>query len=315
MSKDSNFSAPMAEPVKPMPHKAPGTSGKAIASLVLGLLSIVGMCLTGIPGLILGIMGLGDIGKSGGRVGGKGLAIAGIVLSSLGTFALPVIGILIGMLLPAVQQVRQAARTVTSQNNVRQQVLGMLNYESAHMKFPLQDNNGLSWRVHILPYMDHQHLYQQFNLEEPWDSPNNIALLPQMPIFYDCPSVGHLPPGFTVYQVPYTDVSDGSNPEFRALFENSGEGVKFREITDGMSNTIAVVEVDAAAAVEWTKPADWEYDPSDPMHDLGNVNPGRIIVGMADGSVNTVPTDVNPAQFDAMTTRNGGEEIDASNLR
>ena len=305
MSQGSNFNKPMAKPVNSGPAKAPGTSGKAIASLVLGLLSIVGMCLTGIPGLILGIMGLNDVGKSAGRLGGKGLAIAGIVLSTIGIFW--TVGlVLIGMLLPAVQQVRTAARTVTSQNNVRQQVLAMLNYESSNRNFPLQDNNGLSWRVHILPYIGENDLFDQFNLAEPWDSPNNIALLPLMPLVYDCPSVS-VQPGFTVYQVPYTDVNSGSNPEVKALFDNSGVAVKRGDIIDGSSNTIAIVEVDAAAAVEWTKPADWEYDPNDPMHDLGNVQPGRIVVGMIDGATQTINTNVGPAQFEAMTTRNGND--------
>lgn len=315
MSQDPNFSVPMAQEAKPGPQKASGNSGKAIASLILGVISMLGgMCFTGTPGLILGIMGLNDVGKSAGRVGGKGLAIAGIVLSCVGTFLTPIV-ILIGMLLPAVQQVRAAARTVTSQNNVRQQLLGMLSYESAYAAFPKQDNNGLSWRVHILPYMDEQALYDQFNLDEPWDSPNNIALLPQMPVFYDCPSVGGLPPGFTVYQVPYTDVKSGSDPKVKALFDNSDTGVSFHQITDGSSNTIAVIEVDPAAAVEWTKPADWKYDPADPMHDLGNVQPGKIILGMADGSVYTVTSDVNPSQFGGMTTRNGSEDSGSWSLR
>ena len=72
MSQDPKFNRPMDQPYKSPAinngAKPSGTSGKAIASLVLGLLSIVGMCLTGIPGLILGSMGLGDINRSAGRI-------------------------------------------------------------------------------------------------------------------------------------------------------------------------------------------------------------------------------------------------------
>ena len=164
MSQDPNFSVPMSKEAKPGPQKATGTSGKAIASLVLGLLSIVGMCLTGIPGLIFGILGLSEIGKSNGRLGGKGLAIAGIVLSCLFTFISTV-----GMLLPAVQQVREAARRTVSQNNMRHQILTMHNYDASYMRLPKRDNNGLSWRVHILPFMKENQLYDRFNLDEPWD--------------------------------------------------------------------------------------------------------------------------------------------------
>jgi len=188
MSQDPNFSQPMSQPIKPGPKPASGTSGKAIASLVLGLLSIIGMCLTGIPGLILGIMGLSDVGKSGGRLGGKGLAICGIVFSSIGILWTVVV-LLIGMLLPAVSQVREAARRTASMNNMRQQSLAMLNYESAYMKFPLQDNNGLSWRVHILPFIEYGELHSRFNLDEPWDSATNKPLIAEMPAIFACPSV------------------------------------------------------------------------------------------------------------------------------
>lgn len=284
-----------------------GTSGKAIASLVLGLVSIVGMCFTAIPGLILGIMGLGDINRSHGRLGGKGIAVFGIVLSSVGMIW-TIVALLIGMMLPAVQAVRTAARTVQAQNNMRQQTLGMLNYESEFREFPKQNMDGLSWRVHILKYTGHDYLYNQFHLDEPWDSDHNIQLLDQMPEIYDCPNIGSLPPGFTVYQVPYSDLD--VNPDGpQALFDTSGEGVRFGKITDGSSNTIAVLEVDEAVAVEWTKPADWEYDPSDPTRDLGNVNPGTILVAMSDGSIQQLPANIDPETMQAMITRDGGEIV------
>ena len=82
-----------------------------------------------------------------------------------------IIGILIGMLLPAVQQVREAARRVTCGNNVRQLSLAMLNYESAHMKFPPGLRNDLQvvpdgyqegtfgWGTFILPFVEQANLY------------------------------------------------------------------------------------------------------------------------------------------------------------
>ena len=148
MSQNSNFD----QAGKP-PYQRPamgggdstGTSGKAIASLILGLASFLLVCFTAIPGLILGIMGLSDIKRSNGRVGGKGLAIFGIVLSSMG-MVWTIVAILVGLMLPAIQVTRQAAREVTSVNNVRQMVLSMHNYESKNQKFPLQNQNGLSWR-------------------------------------------------------------------------------------------------------------------------------------------------------------------------
>ena len=310
MSQGPNFNQPLNQPYKSPKNKHPGeitsgTSGKAIASLVLGFLSIVGMCLTGIPGLILGIMGLSDVNRSAGRVGGKGVAIFGIVLSSLG-IVWTVIVLLIAMLLPAVQQVRVAARRATSTNNMRQQSLGMLNYESNWMKFPPREKDGLSWRVHILPFLEEGDLHSRFHLDEPWDSPHNIQLLDEMPEVYACPSV-KLPPGYTVYQVPYTDVATNPQPQDLAMFDTSGRNAGWGSITDGSSNTAILLEVDASAAVEWTKPADWEYDPSDPKRDLGHVQPGVILVNFVDGSNHAISNDTSSEVFKAMITKAAGD--------
>ncbi len=95
---------------------------------------------------------------------------AGFTLVEL-LVVIAIIGILIGMLLPAVQQVREAARRVTCSNNLRQLTLAMLNYESAHMKFPpgLQNNfdvvpdgyrqGTFSWGTFILPFVEQNNLY------------------------------------------------------------------------------------------------------------------------------------------------------------
>ena len=89
-------------------------------------------------------------------------------------------------------------------NNLKQIALALLNYEAAHKTLPAQakyDADGkplLSWRVGILPYIEEQQLYQQFHLDEPWDSPNNIKLLDQMPAVFKHPKMNK--PGTTVYQ-------------------------------------------------------------------------------------------------------------------
>ena len=72
-----------------------------------------------------------------------------------------IIGILIGMLLPAVQAIREAARRTDCSNKMRQMSLGMVNYESAHQKFPpgVKGNGiglgqrGLNWGCFILPFL------------------------------------------------------------------------------------------------------------------------------------------------------------------
>ena len=85
-----------------------------------------------------------------------------------------IIGILVGLLLPAVQAAREAARRMQCSNNMKQQALGVLNYESAFKRLPsLQAGNGNVVQTHqrfclsgwytILPYCEGQALFDQIN--------------------------------------------------------------------------------------------------------------------------------------------------------
>ena len=93
-----------------------------------------------------------------------------------------IIGVLVALLLPAIQAAREAARRMQCGNNIRQVALGLLNYESAHKSFPPSSNwpasqpnllrNGGSanqsatWVVMILPFVEHQNVYDSFDLTE-----------------------------------------------------------------------------------------------------------------------------------------------------
>ncbi len=123
------------------------------------------------------------------------------------------VGIGVGLLLPAVQAARAAARRMQSQNNLRQIGLALHNFESTFKRLPadkdflLNSKSGgkmepnLSWRVHILPYIEQNALYQEFHLDEAWDSPHNIKLLERMPDVFRHP-YANTKPGYTVYQQP-----------------------------------------------------------------------------------------------------------------
>jgi prepilin-type processing-associated H-X9-DG protein len=277
------------------------TSGKAIASLVLGLLSLVCTLFTGIPAIILGALGLSDIGRSGGRIGGKGMATAGIILGGIGAILVP-----IALLLPAVQAAREAARRAQCTNNLKQIGLAMHNYLSANNCFPpaaITDADGkplLSWRVAILPFIEQQSLYQEFHLDEPWDSPHNQALIARIPPVYLCPSDGPDSEHTTRYQVV---VGPGT------IFEGA-RGIRLDEVTDGTSNTLLVVE--AKNPVPWTKPDDIPVNALTAA--VGSKHPGGFNVLMADGSVRFVRMSINPAILQALATRNGGEVISAASF-
>jgi prepilin-type processing-associated H-X9-DG protein len=220
-------------------------------------------------------------------------------------------GVLVGLLLPAVQSAREAARRAQCVNNLKQIALAMHNYESANSAFPkaaITDQQGkplLSWRVAILPHLVLDELYQKFKLDEPWDSPHNKALLKEMPSIYLCPSRSRPEPYTTTYQV---FVGKG------ALFDKQ-RATKFAHITDGTVNTLMVVE--AKEAVPWTKPDDLEFDPAaaPSLFGAGSAHPGGFNAAFADGSVFFLKNSIDVKLFRAMITRDGGEVVNRGLIR
>ena len=206
-----------------------------------------------------------------------------------------IIAMLVTLLLPAVQAAREAARRITCSNNIRQVGLATLNYESANQRFPPQEQNGLSWRVYILPYLGHEQLFDQFKLDQPWDSPHNRKLIKKMPMAYSSPSVA-LQPGKTVYLgIAGENTAFGKDP------------LQFSDITDGTSTTAMIVEVNPTHAVEWTKPQDWTPDERNPMDGLGRVNPGGFIVTLMDGSTQFLSNQTDPEVWKSMWSISGGD--------
>ena len=117
--------ATSAPVVRPAPTK---TSGLAITSLVCGVLGCLGI--TALTGLILGIVALVKINKSQGRLGGKGLAIAGICVSGVMLFfSIPVLA---GLTLPALAKAQSRAQTIQCMNNVKQLCLATIMYANAN---------------------------------------------------------------------------------------------------------------------------------------------------------------------------------------
>ena len=121
----TNASAPASPPETPQ-TKPPG-KGLAIASLVCGIGGLLTCGLSAIVGVILGIVALVKMSKAP-ATGGKGLAIAGVVVSGLGVLLIPVMGMLVAILLPAVSSARDQARKVAFMNNLRQLSVATMMY-------------------------------------------------------------------------------------------------------------------------------------------------------------------------------------------
>jgi hypothetical protein len=213
---------------------------------------------------------------------------------------------LVAVVLPQVQKVREAASRTQSANNLKQMALAMHNYLAVHKTFPPHasyDKNGkplLSWRVHILPFIEEQELYKQFHLQEPWDSEHNRKLLAKMPKVYNSPLSRVGGEHKTVYLVPVAK---------ETIFPPGPDGVRITDITDGTSNTIMIVEAADTSAVPWTKPEDLKVNAKDPMKGLVVRERNFFQAALADGSVRAIHATINPRVLWALFTRNGGEVI------
>jgi RNA polymerase sigma factor (sigma-70 family) len=210
---------------------------------------------------------------------------------------------------PRKDEVMQAAmRHQQSINNLKQIGLALHNYHDTYKRFPapaIYDKNGkalLSWRVTILPFLEQNHLYQRFRLDEPWNSPHNKELLKEMPPLYAPVGEANPAAGKTYYQAfvgPH------------AGFE-SGKKLRLFEFTDGTSNTLWVVE--AGSPVPWTKPEDLPFAADKPLPKLGGLFGGNFHALWVDGSVSFLSRDAAKQELRAAITRDGGEVIDRDKL-
>lgn len=220
-------------------------------------------------------------------------------------------GVLVALMLPAVQAAREAARRVQCMNNLKQIGLALHCYHDTFGCFPpayIPDENGRpkhSWRVLILPYLEKGYLYDMYDFDEPWDSPGNLVLLDMMPDVYRCLSDGDDVSSETSYMMivgPGT-ISDGPTP------------CRLRDVRDGLSNTIAVVEV-AHSRTNWLEPQDLDsttlsYKINDPLGGgISSNHPDGANILFADGSVRFVNDTTSSDEVAAMSTIAGGEETD-----
>ncbi len=231
-------------------------------------------------------------------------------------------GMLLALLLPAVQAAREAARRAGCTNNLHQIGLAMHEYEVKYGCFPpayIPDENGKpmqSWRVMILPFMGYENLYAQYHQDERWDSPHNLTLVPLIPAEYQCPSDPTLRSlGTTDYAMlvgPHA-ISDGPN------------GRRMSDIKHGIGSTIMVVEA-AGLSPCWLAPTDLQTDkmtyvidcPAD-RHDPDTFNissdhPSVANVLFCDGHVQSLNKGIDPKTLEAMTTIDSEEKVDLNAL-
>ncbi|TWT59099.1 hypothetical protein KOR42_24880 [Thalassoglobus neptunius] len=198
----------------------------------------------------------------------------------------------------------KVAKKLNVMNRLKQIGLAMHTFYDKYGSFPPSASYNdagqplLSWRVHLLPFLDQQELYEQFHLDEPWDSEHNSQLINQIPDVFQPESLALSLSGRTTFCVPV-----GESTIF-----NGKTGVTFPEITDGTSNTVMVVNVPNSEAVVWTQPTDLKVDVED-LHAaiFGNRDSARALFG--DGSARVLPAKLDNEALRAYFTRNGREVI------
>ncbi|WP_278467346.1 M56 family metallopeptidase [Gimesia maris] len=224
---------------------------------------------------------------------------------------------------PAMVEARQAALRLESLRNLKHIILAMHYYAGKHKHFPPavvigpDGKTPHSWRVALLPFLDENELYKEYRLNEPWDSEHNKKVLKKMPAVFKNPNDNR-----SDYYTSYLAVvgpntvlgkstrttggafGGGSSPPAKP---EPSAGVKLSDITDGTSNTIAIVE--ARREIPWTKPEDIPFN-GVKLPELGGFYAGGFNVALCDGSARFLPNQLDPKTLKHLFLINDGNLVE-----
>ena len=246
-----------------------------------------------------------------------------------------IIGILVGLLLPAVQYSRESARRMSCQNNLRNQVLALQNFHDAHQKFPpgrfSLRPTGHSWVTYSLPYLEQANVAAQIDLRRPWDDPrgNESATRVILPILRCPSSLLNLPGDIDYGGMMGSALSGLKFGELRNQAFGSGvlvnvspavsSPIRFADITDGTSHTICIAESvdrDPNEGGRWGDGRNCFAHTNGPINvdqsEIFSMHPGGALAARADGGVIFVRESIDLYVLGSLCTRNGGEVIEAN---
>jgi prepilin-type N-terminal cleavage/methylation domain-containing protein len=199
-----------------------------------------------------------------------------------------IIGILVALLLPAIQSAREAGRRASCQNNLRQIALAVQNYQSARGVFPPSAilaagtaiaTNNQSWSIHgrILPYIEEENAFLRVNLEAAWDSQLNTGVPQTRIATYMCPSEANdrvrVDAAGNPFIYPHTyGFNFGTWKVWDPVTNTGGDGsfyvnsrLRPAHFTDGLSKTLCVAEVKAFTSYYRNTRDPGPTPPSNPM--------------------------------------------------
>ncbi len=214
--------------------------------------------------------------------------------------------LLMCFVLPAVTRSREAARRTSCKCHLKQIGLALHNYHDINGEFPpayTVDANGKplhSWRTLLLPYLDQKPLYDKIDLSKPWNDPANAEAYQTVLRVYRCSSDAHSAPDKTSYLAIVTSDS--------CLLPEKSRTIK--QITDGTSNTLMVIEVPHDQSVHWMSPQDADekllesFGPASKESHSG----GRHGL-LADGTVRFLSQNIDRKTLHALCTATGNDTV------
>ena len=198
-----------------------------------------------------------------------------------------------------------AART-QSMNNIRQLGLAMHNYHDAYGSLPPsvivhESGHRHSWRIAILPFIGERKLYNEYRMNEAWDSPHNAKVTERIPEFFKHPNADPESLETNYFAV----VGDG------AVFDGD-DGTKLSQVGDGTSRTVLLVE--GKKKTHWAKPEDIPFDPKQLRGALGGFSENGTCVLFCDCHVQFLSNNVTAEDWYKLITINGREIVDMTKL-
>ncbi len=254
-----------------------------------------------------------------------------------------ILGILIGLLLPAIQSAREAGRRTACANNLRQHVVALTNFHAAHKQLPpgrlsrlvsADDEDRVpvdfSWAAFVLPNLEQNPLQGGLDFNIPWNAPANRAAIVTPLAVFRCPSSEELFPGETDYGgilgTVMTTMPGEASVDWDSGIFNRGVlvstptmkgAVSFGQVTDGLIHTLAVAE---SADIPEEDDGFWASGVTAISHDAGAVNsrrngilsvhPGGAYAAFADGSVSFLSDQIPAYIVGALCTRAEGDAAD-----
>ncbi len=233
--------------------------------------------------------------------------------------------VLVALLLPAVQQAREAARRTQSKNNLKQMGLAMHNYHDVYNRFPegtvpndqLKPDERLSWAYAILPYIELPELHRQLDGGKGWNANENLAGVQTLvPVFQNPAQPGaRQNPSSSDYVAMAGVGADAAlleNRDPKAGIFGYNRVCRMRDITDGTSNTIMLTEASkpTTSFLAGGRETIRGFSQSPYLNGpdgIGSPFRGVVQVLLADGSVRAISVDIDEKVLEGMATKAGGE--------